>query len=238
MWKAWWPLREADFLGLPEPVDQQGHGGHEIAVVEQGLDQQRVGLRRAESLGMLPPEGDIARRRARLFPQGQRGGDLLGGLPGVAAGESVDVGDFGDGETVPPQGQLVHAQRDLALDGRIAGGGGLAQQPGLQAEQVVDRLQQLVDAVVGHAVFDAGKAGVLPAEPQDIPGVDHRAAFDRAMQQRLDVGRQGCAAGEIVGVHRAMRSVVRHCMSHRIRAEATRTVSAWRRAGSAYPIRA
>jgi hypothetical protein len=60
-------------------------------------------------------------------------------------------------------------------------------EPGRRAEDLLHQFQQLIDARIGDAIFDGREQAELPAEAEDIPGIDDRAAFDAAVQQVVDL---------------------------------------------------
>ena len=60
----------------------------------------------------------------------------------------------------------------------------------VEPENLVHQLDQLVDPVVVDAILDGGKLAELPAETENVPGIDHRPALNRAVQKVLDLRRQ------------------------------------------------
>jgi hypothetical protein len=50
------PFDERYLFGLTEPGDEQRRGGAEIALVQEGIDDQREGLGRAEAVKLFAPE--------------------------------------------------------------------------------------------------------------------------------------------------------------------------------------
>ena len=108
---------------------------------------------------------------------------MIGRLAGLAAGEALDRADLGRGELVPPLGQDIQPLRNLVLQGRDADGGGLFLDLHADGENTAHHADQLVDAMIVNAVLRRGEKAVLPAEAEDVPGIDQGPAFDRAVQQ-------------------------------------------------------
>ena len=57
-------LDQRDFLRLTEPLHQQRHGGDKIAVIQQSIDDQGVGLGSLEILHVTAPKSDVPGRGA------------------------------------------------------------------------------------------------------------------------------------------------------------------------------
>ena len=90
------------------------------------------------------------------------------------------------GELVPPAGQRGEVLGERLLQGRFAGRRRRFVNPHVEREDVAHHVEQFVDAMVVDAVLDGRKEAVLAAEAQDVPGIDHRPALDRRVQQVLD----------------------------------------------------
>ena len=117
-------------------------------------------------------------------------GHLARRFPRLASGNPFDIADFGAGEAIPPLGQGMEPGRKPFPQGEVAPGRGLLFQPRVEPEDLVHQLDQLVDPVVVDAILDGGKLAELPAEAENVPGIDHRPALDRAVQEILDLRRQ------------------------------------------------
>ena len=224
-------LDQRDFLGLAEPLHQQRHGGHEIAVVQQGIDDQGVGLGAAEVLDVAAPEGHVAGGGAPFVPRPQRRRHALGRLERGLAGDAVDRADLDAGELVPPLGQRGEVPRERLLQGGLAGRRRRLVDLHVEHEDVAEHVQQVVDAVVVDAVLDGGKEAVLAAEAQDVPGIHHRPALDRPVQAGLRRGATAAAASSSRPRSIASWAAdIRHRIWQVIRAEAVGTISACRAA--------
>ena len=70
------------------------------------------------------------------------------------------------------------------------GGGRFLLQPGVEVEDLADQFDQLVDAVIVSGIFDRREEAVLPAETEDVPGVDQCPALDGPLQEVLDLRQQ------------------------------------------------
>ena len=72
---------------------------------QQGVDDQGVGLGRAEVFRAAAPEGQVAGGGSGLVPGPQGRRHVIGRVAGLAAGDALDRADLGGGELVPPGGQ-------------------------------------------------------------------------------------------------------------------------------------
>ena len=180
-------LLERNQARLAEPLHQQRHRGHQVRLLPQGADDQRIGLGRIEMGHPLPPEADIAGRRAGLMKSLQGFGHFAGRFVRLGAGKRFDRVDRVGRELVPPAGQLAHAAGDHRLQRAVVAGGRFAPQPRVQPQNLLHQFDQLVEAMIGHAVFRRGKQAELALETQHVPGVDQRPALDCPTQKVLDL---------------------------------------------------
>ena len=179
-------LHQWNLFGLTEPLHQQRHRGDRVAVVQQGLDHQGVRLGHAELLDVLTPEGQITGLGPAFVPCSQRGGHIPGRIERGLAGHPFDGIELAGGILVPPTRHRGEVFRERLFQGRFAGGGSRLVDPHVEREDVADHAQQLIDAMVVNAVLDGRKEAVLAVEAQNVPGIDHGPALDRAAQQGFD----------------------------------------------------
>ena len=102
------------------------------------------------------------------------------------------------------RGQLGHAGRERRLQRPIVARGRLAPQPGVQPQNLLDQLDQLIQAVIGHAVFRRGKQAELSLKSQSVPRIDHCPALDRTVQEILDLDEHVAARVEFAALDRQM----------------------------------
>ena len=72
---------------------------------------------------------------------------------------------------------------------RVVDRGRLGPGPGAEVEDLLDQLDQIVDAEIVDRVLDRRKQAEIAAEADDVPRIDQRAAFDAALQQVFDFGQ-------------------------------------------------
>ena len=176
-------------VALVDPLHHQRPGGHDVAVVEQRLDHQLKRLRRIELIDEQPPEGDVARRGAGLVPGVEGAGDEVGRHFDLLGDQPLDALDAGGGELVPPLRQPRQNRGEPLLERAVVDGRRFAPRAGGQVEDLLDQLDQLVDAPVVNRVFQRRKQAEVGREADDVPGVDQRAALDRPVQQLFDRSR-------------------------------------------------
>ena len=109
------------------------------------------------------------------------------------------------GELVPPLGQLEKLSRQPREHLRFLARGRLVPKPGLGPENLLHQLDQFVHALIGDAVFNRRKQAELTAEPENVPRIDNRPAFDPAVQQIVDLGEAGESLDEPAAFGRAVR---------------------------------
>ena len=94
------------------------------------------------------------------------------------------------------------AAENIGFVRRVVDGGRLGPGAGAQVENLLDQLDQVVDAEIVDRVFQRGKQAEVAAEADDVPGVDERTAFDAALEQVLDLGKVAGDGIELMGVDR------------------------------------
>jgi len=195
-------LFQGHTLRLAEPVDQQGHGGDEVVAFQQRLDDQREGLGRVEHVGIPRPEPDIAGLGAPFVPQVEALRHVLRRAKDLLRVHRVDAGDFVRRELPPPGGRGLELAPHLLAQPLLVFRCRRAPDPRKQAEDLLHQRDQLVGAMVVHAVLERREEAEVRIEPQQVPGVDDRAARNRAMQQVDDAPRQRHGARQVAGQDR------------------------------------
>ncbi len=192
---------QGHLAGLAGPVDQQAHRRPVVGLVQERLDHQRERLGGAEMLQVFAPEGQVGAGLAALVPARERRGHLGGRRHRLAAVDRPHLADAGRGEPVPPGGQALHGGGARLDQCRLAAGRRLAQHPGVQREQPLDRADQVVDALVAHGVLARREDREQPLEAQHVPRVGQGPALDAAQQQFLDLRQQFGGRRQLPALH-------------------------------------
>ena len=112
-------------VGLVEPLHEQPHGGHMVAMVQQNVNHLGVGLGGLEPFDMTAPERDIASRLPSGAPFGQRVRHVCRRLPTLLPQHFGQVFHRMGGKLVPVLRQGAKAIRQqlrqvgLAANGRF-----------------------------------------------------------------------------------------------------------------------
>ena len=189
-------------LDLADPLQHERHRGDLVAALQQRFDDQLKRLGRIELIDEHPPELDVAGRRAGLVPGGQRAGHEVRGDLDFLAHEPLDAADAGRGVFVPPGGEPLERGGKHGFVRRVVDGGRLGPGTGAQVENLLDQLDQVVDAKIVDRVFQRGKQAEVAAEADDVPRVDERAALDAALEQVFDFGKVPGNGFELMGIDR------------------------------------
>jgi hypothetical protein len=72
--------------------------------------------------------------------------------------------------------------RQLTLQFHVSRSRSLLLQPSVEIEDIVDQIDQVVDAVVVDSILDRREQAELATETKDIPGIGQRATFNGPMQ--------------------------------------------------------
>ena len=180
---------ERRVFDLADPLQHEGHRGDAVAALEQRFDDQLKRLRRIELVDEQSPELHVARRRAGFVPGGKRTGNEIRRDFDFFADDAFDAADAGRGVFVPPGGESAERGARIRLRAWRRRARPLRSSARAQVEDLLDELDQVVDAEIVDRVFDRREQAEVAAEADDVPGVDQRAAFDAALQQLFDFGQ-------------------------------------------------
>ncbi len=144
---------------------------------------------------MIAPKREVGRGFTPFVPQRQGCGEMIGGSDNFAAVQPAHIGDFHRGETIPPLGKLLKQSANRLRTRQLTGGGHLRHESRTNVKNGVEQFDQLLHACIANAVFAGRRKREQALEPQDIPGIEQRAAGDAALQEidqavkNLDGGR-------------------------------------------------
>ncbi len=185
---------------LADPLHHQRHRSHGIAVIEQGFDHQFKRLGIVELIDKHPPEADVARGGPCFVPgiegpchEVSRNFDFLGN-------EAIDPFDGVRGELIPPKGEPREHGGEYFFHLRVVHRGGFTPRPSAQVKHLLDKFDQFVDPPIVDAVFECREQRKIAGEADDVPRIDQRAAFDRAVSQVFDFLQVLHDAGHIATV--------------------------------------
>ena len=117
---------------------------------------------------------------------------------------AFDAADAGRGVFVPPAGEPIERGGEIGFALGVVERGGFGPGAGAQIENLLDELDEVIDAEIADRVFDRREQAEVAAEADDVPRVDQSAAFDAALQQVFDFGQVLGDGIELVGVDRLM----------------------------------
>ena len=176
---------QSNRVGLAQPIHQQRHGGWQVVMIQQHLDHAAVCLRRMKLFDVRPPECHLPSGFAGFVPRRQCCGNVLRRLHRLGAGNRSHAADRAGRKPIPPGGQLAKRRRNSFFQLVIVARGRRVPQPGVKCENLLDQIQQFIDARIGNAVLHRREQAELAAEAEDVPRIEHRAAFDGSAQQIL-----------------------------------------------------
>ena len=150
---------ERRVIDLADPLQHEGHRGDAIAAIEKRLDDQLKRFGRIELVDEHSPEFDVARGSARFVPGAQGPGHEIRRDFDFLADESFDAADAGRGVLVPPGGESIEGGGENLFVCGVVDRGRFGPGAGTKIENLLDQLDQIVDAKIVNRVFDRRERG-------------------------------------------------------------------------------